>query len=547
MTPEQKARQNIDELLIRAGWVLQDVDQINLGAGLGIAVREYPTNKGPVDYGLFVDRKAIGVVEAKATGTTLSGVAEQTEKYIRNFPDDIPHFSLPLPFAYESTGVETFFRDERDPDTRSRRVFAFHKPDTLLEWISEDETLRARLMNLPPLMTQDLRECQIEAVNNLDASFKDAKPRALIQMATGSGKTFTAVTPDVDHKTHFVIVDAVGVTETDKTDSRPLERKKSVSFEKLVQSIAMGKRDEDTLTTLAGRLARLNVQLDEPEQHEISEAANGKTLTEITNGLLDAVDPDKQIKRAKEKFSVDKPSDEQIAKAVEELANEACAVFDDPDFRNTLIAIRKQLYQIIDTVSIDELIDTKFDEKKAKDTVKSFKKFMEANKDEILALQIIYNKPYDQRHLTYAMIKELANAMKKPPYNLSSEIVWMAFEQMGKKKLKKKSPDLILADIISLVRYGLGKDDQLLQFHEVVDKRFNEWLEVQKQTGVSFNDEQVEWLSMIKEHIASSMQITVDDFDNVPFYDKGGVMKVYNLFGDKFNSILDELNEVLSA
>ena len=194
MTPEQKARQGIDQLLIKAGWVIQDINEINLGAGLGVAVREYPIKSGFVDYALFVDRKAIGVIEAKATGTTLSGVAEQSDKYIRNFPDDIPNFMLPLPFAYESTGVETFFRDERDPEYRSRRVFAFHKPETLLEWVKEDETLRKRLQNLPTLITDGLRDCQIEAVNNLDASFKDARPRALIQMATGSGKTFTAVT-----------------------------------------------------------------------------------------------------------------------------------------------------------------------------------------------------------------------------------------------------------------------------------------------------------------------------------------------------------------
>ena len=194
MKPEEKARQDIDQLLTKAGWVIQDVDKINLGANLGVAVREYPTKSGFVDYALFVDRKAIGVIEAKSAGTTLSGVAEQTEKYIRNFPDNVLHFTLPLPFAYESTGVETFFRDERDPAHRSRRVFGFHKPETLLEWVKENETLRERLQKLPPLITDGLRDCQIEAVNNLDASFKDARPRALIQMATGSGKTFTAVT-----------------------------------------------------------------------------------------------------------------------------------------------------------------------------------------------------------------------------------------------------------------------------------------------------------------------------------------------------------------
>jgi type I restriction enzyme R subunit len=194
MKPEEQARQNIDQLLTKAGWIIQDANEINLGAGLGIAVREYPTKTGPVDYALFVDRKAIGVIEAKAVGTPLGGVAEQSGRYIHGFPDNVQHFTLPLPFAYESTGVETFFRDERDPAPRSRRVFAFHKPEILLEWVKQDETLRGRLQELPPLITSGLRDCQIEAVNNLDISFKDARPRALIQMATGSGKTFTAVT-----------------------------------------------------------------------------------------------------------------------------------------------------------------------------------------------------------------------------------------------------------------------------------------------------------------------------------------------------------------
>ncbi len=382
---------------------------------------------------------------------------------------------------------------------------------------------------------------------------RDVKSRVYFEQMKGRGTRvisptdLKAVTPDVAHKTHFVIVDAVGVTETCKTDSRPLERKKSVPFDKLVKSIAMGHRDVDTLTTMAGRLARLNVQLEDEQQKELSDAAHGVSLTEITNGLLDAVDPDKQIEKAKAIFSVEEPTEEQIAKATEELANEACVVFDDPDFRNTLIQIRKQQDQIIDTVSQDELLSSDFKEGKAKDTVENFREFMEANKDEILALQIIYNKPYDQRHLTYAMIKDLSNAMRKPPFNLSAEVVWMAFEHLGKGKTKKRSPELLLSDIISLVRYGLGKDYELAPFREAVNSRFDEWLEKQKESGEQFTSEQLEWLSMIKEHIATSMQITVDDFDNVPFYDKGGVMKVFNLFGERFNTIIDELNEVLAA
>jgi type I restriction enzyme R subunit len=156
-------------------------------------VREFPLITGYADYLLFVNRKAAGVIEAKHEGTTLSGVAEQSEKYLAGIPENIPHVQNPLPFAYESTGIETYFRDLRDPDPRSRRVFAFHRPETFDEWLAQETTLRGRLGKLPPLITGGLRDCQIEAIQNLERSFAEARPRALIQMATGSGKTFTAV------------------------------------------------------------------------------------------------------------------------------------------------------------------------------------------------------------------------------------------------------------------------------------------------------------------------------------------------------------------
>jgi len=194
MTPEDEARKKIDELLTKAGWVVQNRRQLNLGASLGVAVREFPTNNGEADYMLFVARKAVGVIEAKPGGTTLSGVADQSGKYMTGASENIPTIDDNLPFAYESTGTETFFRDERDPDVRSRRLFAFHRHGTLQEWVSDKKTLRARLKNLPELETKGLRECQVEAIINLEKSFAKDKPRALIQMATGSGKTYTAVT-----------------------------------------------------------------------------------------------------------------------------------------------------------------------------------------------------------------------------------------------------------------------------------------------------------------------------------------------------------------
>lgn len=192
-TPEQRARQHIDRMLELAGWSVQDKDSFNLNASSGVAIREFPLKAGFADYMLFVDRKAVGIVEAKKEGTSLSGVETQSKKYLDGLPSYVKSVGTPLPFAYESTGVETVFRDVRDPDYRSRRVFSFHRPQTLLRWTQEPQTLRARLKAMPPLPSIGLRECQVGATNGLEHSLADNRPRSLIQMATGSGKTFTAV------------------------------------------------------------------------------------------------------------------------------------------------------------------------------------------------------------------------------------------------------------------------------------------------------------------------------------------------------------------
>ena len=184
----------IDAQLAAAGWAVQNLDQINLSAARGVAVREMQSQGGPADYILFVDGKALGVLEAKKAGTTLSGVAEQSQRYTAARKWIPQRWADPLPFTYESTGIETNFRDQRDPDSRSRPVFAFHTPEHLLELVQQHDTLRARLRQFPALNTAPLRECQIDAVTSLEKSLAANRPRALIQMATGSGKTFTAVT-----------------------------------------------------------------------------------------------------------------------------------------------------------------------------------------------------------------------------------------------------------------------------------------------------------------------------------------------------------------
>src|SRR5947208_11459826 len=194
--PEKRARANIDAMLQQCGWIVQDYKQVDLSAGRGVAVCEVPLKKGRCDYLLLVDRKPVGIVEAKKEGFTLSSVADQSGRYAKNLPDFLrANLTGTLPFLYESTGVETFFRDERDPHPRSRPVFAFHRPETLAKWIEEPDTLRRRLAEMPfahPYDGTGVRTCRVEAITNLEKSFVEANPRALIQMATGAGKTLTA-------------------------------------------------------------------------------------------------------------------------------------------------------------------------------------------------------------------------------------------------------------------------------------------------------------------------------------------------------------------
>lgn len=192
MLPEARARRTIDEQLVAAGWVVQDRADINLGAGLGVAVREFSVRTGASDYLLYVDRKACGVLEAKPEGTTLTGFEDQSAKYLGALPTGIPAWGMSLLLEYESTGGETRFTDHRDPEPRSRRLFAFHRPEFLLDTLKRGSSLRQRLQCLPSVDPSGLRDCQTESITNLEASLKRADPRALVQMAVGAGKTFTA-------------------------------------------------------------------------------------------------------------------------------------------------------------------------------------------------------------------------------------------------------------------------------------------------------------------------------------------------------------------
>ena len=928
LAPEQRARQQIDAQLIASGWVVQDYKQFNPGAGQGIALREAPLKSGTCDYLLLVDRKAIGVIEAKKVGTLLSGVAEQSNHYAKNLPDFIQS-SAPglLPFLYESTGIETMFRDERDPAPRSRRIFSFHRPETLAEWLTETANLRARLAAVPmehPLTAQNLRACQLEGITNLEQSFVANKPRALIQMATGAGKTYTAcsftyrlikfggakrvlflvdranlgrqamaefqqfVAPDtgrkftevynVQHltsnkldtvarvtictiqrlyamlcgeeldedideksgfeiaaaddrpkdvaytervpietfdfivmdechrsiyglwrqvleyfdafligltatpskqtigffnqnlvmeynheravadgvnvgyevyrirtrvseqgdtvekgyyvdrrskdsravrwerldedlvytakdldrsvvvksqirtvlqafkdalftelfpgrtmvpktlifckddshaedtvhivrevfgkgndfakkityktynpetkryeksetliqefrtspqlriavtvdmiatgtdikplecllflrdtrsrtyfeqmkgrgtrvltptdlqavsgadaraKTHFVIVDAVGVCESDKTDSRPLERKRNIAFDKLLLGVALGKRDEDTLTSLAGRIARLDREISHDDAKKLAELAGGKSLSELSGALLRAIDRDVISASATGRTDVlpEEVPPEAMATASKQLVDAACAPFDVPALRDALAKAKQDAEQTIDSVTVDEVLSQGFDavaQEKATSLVQAFRDYIAQHQAEIDALQILYSRPYNQR-LTEPMLKELEKKLRDNHAAWTEDNLWNAFAVTVPGKVKGKSQTGRFADLVSLVRFALEQQPVLAPFADSVSERFNEWLATKTNTGAAFTPEQLAWLQLIRDHIATSLSIEPEDLELSPFNQRGGLGKAHQLFGDQLPKLLDELNEALAA
>lgn len=930
-TPEKRARQQIDAQLIAAGWVVQDYKAADFSVGRGVALREVPLKSGPCDYLLLVDRRSLGVIEAKKAGSKLSIVAEQSGRYATSLPDFLSTEGHgPLPFLYESTGLETFFRDERDPDPRSRRVFAFHRPETLADWAAEPETLRGRLARMPfahPLTSTGLRNCQTEAITGLEKSFAENRPRALIHMATGAGKTYTACglayrlikysgarrilflvdranlgeqardefhsfrTPDtgrlftelynvqhltssnidnvcrvtictiqrlysilrgedlaegaddlsgselaaamgatrtrdvaynptvpiekfdfiitdechrsiynlwrqvleyfdgfligltatpapqtiayfhqnrvaeynheravadgvnvgydvyrirtrvtdrggrvekgflIDHrskasraarqavladdldytpadldrsvvvpdqirtvlrtyrdavftelfagrtlvpktlifakddshaedivhicrevfgkgndfckkityhakhpvtgkaakskelikefclspslrvavtvdmiatgtdikplevliflrdvrsrvyfeqmkgrgtrvltatdlqsvsgedaraKTRFVIVDAVGVCESDKTESRPLNRQPTMALRSLIQRVLFpGGRDEDTLTTLAARLARLDRELEPEQRDQIAAASNGHTPASLAGALLRAYDPDAIAEHAAGRVGaeVEELSTDQYEASRLQLVTEACAPFDKLALRETLDVLKRETEQALDIYTPDEVLSQGFDQAakaRAAGLVQAFRDYLALHQTEIDALQILYSRPFKYR-LTERMLKELENNLRDNHASWTEDRLWDAFAVTTPSKVKGRSQAGRFADLVALVRFALEQQPVLAPFADSVSERFDEWLIDKGAAGVVFTPEQLAWLYLIREHIATSLSIEPDDFEYAPFSQRGGLGKAYQLFGDQLPTLLDELNEALAA
>jgi type I restriction enzyme R subunit len=354
------------------------------------------------------------------------------------------------------------------------------------------------------------------------------------------------VTPDARIKDHFVIVDAVGVTETTLMETQPLDRKPHVALDHLFKDLAFGKRDLDLVSSIADRLARLDLRLSQTDRMVLKDLANGTSLREITEGLITALDPDHQYEVAKTGMEHAEPSAAELKKAAADLVEAAVyPLTSNPDLRLKIVDFRHSYYQIIDETSIDYVLNAGYSTDRARRTVDDFRQFIEDNKDEITALQILYSHPYRQR-LSFKDIRDLANAIGQPPRQWTPEGLWAAYEALDKSKVHG-SGQRVATDLVSLVRFALGEEDELVPFPEKVNERFAGWLLQQKDAGRAFTDEQRRWLEEIKDHIAASMAISTDDLDYTPFVERGGIGKAFEVFGDQLGPLLDDLNEALAA
>lgn len=935
LKPETQARLSIDEQLKASGWKIQTWPKVNLGEGLGVAVREYPIDSGKgqytdsADYLLFVDRLVVGVIEAKKDETILSQVEEQTLRYATS-KIKFRNEDTPLSFLFEATSQVIHFTDLRDPAPRARELFHFFKPETLQVWSKQEHSLRYSLKNsMPELEKATLRDCQVSAISGLEKSLAENRPRSLIHMATGAGKTFTAInavyrllnhggakrilflvdtrnlgkqaqqefhafkpqgkqtffhenhivqrlnsstiddaaevcictiqrmysilsgkpidesaedvslheikqnqqqgklvkynpavpietfdfiivdechrsiynlwkqvldyfdaftigltaTPDkrtfgffnenivaeysyedsvldgvnvgydvyeieteignkgaelkakewLDHrdkltrkkrwaqaeedsnytskdldrsvvnksqirqvikamkraveteifphrkevpktlifaktdshaddiiqivreeygqgnefckkvtysakdpdailndfrndfnpritvtvdmiatgtdvkpleillfmrdvrskgyyeqmkgrgvrslsyedlhnvsksattdKDRFVLIDAVGVEKSLKTESRPLEKAPNLSMKDLLQGVAMGHRDDDTIQSLASRLTRLAKHLDKRGLDKVEKLA-GKPLPQLARELLTSIDPDainkKALTNAKEAGitrSEDTLTDSERQTAKEQLVDQACQSFDNPETRDVIESARRDREQLIDHINLDTITYSGYSSQAADDAekmIQTFKDFMEQHKDDIQALSFFYQQPYQRRGLTFAMLEELHQALSKPPLLLTTEKLWTAYERLNQSdssNKKKTDTKHQLTDIISLIRFAIGLDTELKPFAEQVDAKFKKWIfRHNAQRSTAFTEQQTQWLRLIKDHISASCFIERDDFDYSPFSDHGGLQKAWGLFniGDnnELDSLMAEMNQELIA
>ena len=344
-----------------------------------------------------------------------------------------------------------------------------------------------------------------------------------------------AVTPNAICKSKFILIDAVGVTETQKSVPPPLERKKGVPFKTLLEQVGLGKKDDETLSSVAARLAALDRALeDKPQEKAKVQQISGFTLQELANNLLDATDADKQAA--------------QTSAEQEATRERAIRPFANPVLRNFCLNTAKNSYLYIDDISPDEVLSFTPVSDNAGEILADLQSFIETHKDELAALSIIYHRSYGKQRLNYEGIKELSDALVSNAPSLSVPVLWGAFMKVNPGKVAKvKSPDKMLTNVIQVIRFALHQDSELKPFDTVATQRYNLWLGRMKKRGLLFTAEQTSWLNEIRDYIISNASISSADLQQDPVLsDKGGLLKARQVFvGLDLPHLLTNLNNAL--
>jgi len=378
---------------------------------------------------------------------------------------------------------------------------------------------------------------------------RPVKSRLLFEQMKGRGvrviknDDFKSVTPDAMAKENFVIVDAVGVCENeDLNETRPLEQCNKISFEKLIKFLQYGKPKREYLSSMASRLSRLQKRLTEKQNEEIRKIS-GKELKEFAKEFVTSIDEDEILKEAQKEFG-ENPTRTQVDEIAQKRMKETIKVFiGNRKLMERLPEIKRETDQIIDVVSVDYVEEAKFSPlatEKAKSTISSFREFIKKNRDELHAIQIFYDS---KGKVKWNDLKELSEKIVTPPYTLTTEKLWRAYKQIEDGKVKGTTNKQKIVDFISLLRHEIEKTKELEPYLNTVDKRFAEWLGTQKENGVAFSQEQLNWLERIKSHISTTAEIEADDFEYGQLQKMGGLGKASQVFGqEKLQEILVELN-----
>jgi type I restriction enzyme R subunit len=365
------------------------------------------------------------------------------------------------------------------------------------------------------------------------ALFEQMKGRGVRVMADAD---FQAISPDGGSKTQFVLIDCVGVMEELKADP-PLDGDPSVPFAKLLELVRFGNRDEEVLSSLAARLDRMDRRLTPEQQAQLAAVPGAPPLRDLVAHVLDRLDPDRLQSDGREAL----------------LEQAAAPLAHNPQLCEALLTVRQQQEITVDVLTHDRVTFAGARPDQALDygasaagLTSAFEAYCHENRDQLDALSVLYAKPYGAR-ITRAKLVELAQAIQRPPRQWTSEALWQAYEQVEANRVKGASKGKHLTDLISLARHALGVEEQLVSFQDQAAERFAGWLAQQAHRGRSFTEEQRSWLELIRDQIVVDLEVRLQDLDEPPFAQRGGLGKVYALFGQELEGIVAELHEVLAA